>query len=223
MVSRIPNDIFQFSLPSALSTTQESPLNITGPPSSALIGYGTHGIGTFAASSSSLLYLDGLGHQILASGKAQPAPMDAMLPTVMVTKFAPEFSAQIVNGRLGDGELVEWMGRHSGQGQSGGRNSYMPFLITGRFSSVMAQDPSVDVLEDVAGTIFGFSVPGWAKVVSGEGLQCVFITDGEEVERKGARVKSFVADEVVVEWAVTGRFHLGMPRGEEWERLELGG
>ncbi|KAJ9631885.1 hypothetical protein H2203_000285 [Taxawa tesnikishii (nom. ined.)] len=95
MVSRIPNDIFQFSTLSALGAG----LNVSGPPAAHLTGYGSHGIGTFAEPNpGDMVFLDAVPYLLTAEGVARRAPPDALLPFVMVTKFSPEYSAAVPAG-----------------------------------------------------------------------------------------------------------------------------
>ena len=92
----------------------------------------------------------------------------------------------------------------------------MPFRLRGAFKYINTQQQT---FWDVKGTIFGFCVPNWQKEVSGEGLQCCFLT---EDKAQGGRVIDFeTGTESVLEWAKCGRFHLGFPQDDEFEELKL--
>ncbi|KAF2802141.1 uncharacterized protein BDZ99DRAFT_577108 [Mytilinidion resinicola] len=70
----------------------------------------------------------------------------------------------------------------------------------------------------------GFWLPEWAAGISVAGVHCYYFSDHEEGERVGGRVLEFEARDgksLLLDWAVTGRFHLGMPKGAEWEALRL--
>lgn len=134
---------------------------------------------------------------------------------------------------------------------AGGKNSFMPFRLRGTFSKITLdtvgpKNPSgrtssssgsppavsgtperevVHELVHVEGTVFGFYGPKWAEGISVTGFHCSFLSGRDEVGKlRGGRVKDFKASGAVeLAWALTGRFHLGLPSGEEWEDLELGG
>lgn len=213
-VARIPNDIFQFSLHSAFTAG----LTSTGPPATALSGYGTHGIGHVAGpSGGDVLLLDGIAHLLLPDGTAGPPEAKTCLAFVMVTQFRAESRGVVKGlGMEGLGDVFASRGA-----ERGGRNSLMPFTVVADFARVVLVGGNV--LRDVKGVVFGFGVPGWAVGISApsEGIRCCFLEEGKG--RRGGFVVDFEAGgEVVVEWAVTGRFHLGFPQGEQWQALQLG-
>ena len=80
-----------------------------------------------------------------------------------------------------------------------------------------------DDLVDIKGTVFGFVGPEFFAGVSVSGVHCCFLSDRDESgERKGGSFIDFeTVGEAEVSWAVTGRFHLGFPRGDEWEQLDI--
>ncbi|GAB7355282.1 hypothetical protein MBLNU459_g5822t1 [Dothideomycetes sp. NU459] len=234
MVARVPNDIFQFSTVSALMAG----LAQTGPQVSQLPGYGTHGIGTFANMDGELIFLDGRAFQFTSDGSCKPAPPSTPLPFVQVTTFEPEYRVEFPS-RLRKAHLLPVFG--AGGPDGGGRNSFIAFSVTGAFRSVdvrvagpqtspeqplreVAADAKQWTLTGVRGTMFGFMSPDWAQGISVAGPHMHFLSEeGEGGELKGGHVRDFEAEEgVQLRWAVTGRFHLGMPRGEKWEALELG-
>jgi acetolactate decarboxylase len=232
MVSKIPNDIFQFSTASALMAG----LAQNGPSCGQLAGYGSHGIGTFASMNGELLYLDGQAWQMLRCGKVQRAAPEVSLPFVQVTNFQPEF-AVTTRGLKKSGLLHAF--EQAGPA-AGGKNSFVPFVVKGKFKSLHLriagpqQHPGQDLAEvaanarkwtlnDVEGTMFGIVSPEWTQGISIGGVHCHFMTDGEQgKEREGGHVLDFeTGDEAQLLWAVTGRYHLGFPRDDEWESLDL--
>lgn len=232
MVSKIPNDIFQFSTASALMAG----LAHNGPACGQLPGYGSHGIGTFASMNGELLFLDGKPWQMLRSGKVQLADPDTPVPFVQVTKFAPEYSTKAKQLRK-NGLLDVFSSAGSG---AGGKNSFVPFLIKGQFKKLdlriagPQQHPDQDLaevaanarkwsLENVKGTMFGIVSPEWMQGVSIGGVHCHFMTDIEPgKEPEGGHVLDFeTGEEAELFWAVTGRYHLGFPKDDAWEGLDL--
>lgn len=232
MVSKIPNDIFQFSTASALMAG----LAHNGPSCGQLPGYGSHGIGTFGRMNGELLFLDGKPWQMLPSGKVQSAPPETSLPFVQVTKFIPEFEAR--TPRLKKNGLLDLFEK-AGPG-AGGKNSFVPFVVKGQFKSLHLriagpqQHPDQDLaevaanakkwtLEGVKGTMFGIVSPEWMQGVSIGGVHCHFMTEPEQgKDAEGGHVLDFeTGDEADLQWSVTGRYHLGFPRDEQWESLDL--
>jgi acetolactate decarboxylase len=247
MAAKIPNDIYQFSLISAL----HEGLSHDGPPVKALGGYGTDGIGNFTRHEGELLFLDSTAYHIKPKAEdgsclVERAKADAQLPFVMVTKFVPQFGLD-VNGELEMGSLLDIFGSEGPK--AGGKNSFMPFKIRGEFAEVKVavigktgRSPSSSTpssqsgsaapekgqehqLKDVKGSIFGFVGPAWAEAISVSGMHCYFLSEqGESGKVRGGRVKDFKAKgKVQIAWSVTGRFHMGFPPpSEEWNLLKLG-
>ncbi|CAJ2504784.1 Uu.00g121780.m01.CDS01 [Anthostomella pinea] len=280
MVSRIPNDIFQFSTVSALMAG----LCTSGPLAHQLTGYGTHGLGTCSALNGEVLFLDSVAYHITTSpskksssqsmtqGAAddqealndaargldpviKKAARDAMMPFVQVTLFRPEFRLPLPlpqSKTLSKSSLLNTLSsppRSPGgplppadlKGTTGGQNSFLPFLIRGTFADMTIRigGPIKDDSESLAqvtarapqwrikgakGTIFGFLSPAWSNGISVAGFHGHFIEDEGQGARRGGHVLDFVVGEGEgrVEWGVSGHHHLGLPRGEEWESLELG-
>jgi len=233
MAAKIPNDIFQFSTTGAL----HAGFSNHGPVVSSLSGYGTHGIGTFAQHYDELLFLDSQAYQITSNeanvkgNLVQKASSDEGLSFVMVTKFAPEYQI-MVKGQLEKDDLLDVFSSQGGD--AGGKNSFIPFRLRGEFSKVTvttgrwfsswtATEPEDDTFTDVKGTIFGFLGPAWAKHVSVAGPHCYFLANADSSGKfAGGRVEDFIAKgEVELSWAVTGRFHLGFPRGEAWDDMDI--
>lgn len=240
MAAKIPNDIFQYSTTGALQAGYSD----HGPTVHHLQGYGSHGLGAIAGSNDELLFIDSQAY-IFNTGDAKdggqsrvakPAPGDAGLAFVMVTKFLPEYQLT-VNGQLEKDSLLDVI---SSQGaDAGGKNSFVPFRIRGKFARVKfgknnalrrQQEPPRTAesneggdLVDVNGTIFGFIGPEFFAGVSVTGVHCCFLGDRDASdERKGGSFVDFeTKGEIKVSWAVTGRFHLGFPRGHTWEKLNI--
>jgi len=234
MAAKIPNDIFQFSTTGAVHAGYSN----HGPVIASLQDYGTHGIGAFSQHYDELLFLDGEAYQITSNEESvkgnlvQKASSDAGLSFVMVTKFMPEYQIS-VSGQLEKDFLLDVF---SSQGpEAGGQNSFIPFRLRGEFSTVTVttgrwvsarasdEPPEDHTFADVKGTIFGFIGPQWMKHVSVTDAHCYFLRDVESSEKlAGGRVESFCAKgQLELSWSVTGRFHLGFPRGEAWDHVDV--
>ena len=203
MPASIPNDIYQFSLLSALNAG----LKDGGPPVAFLTNHGTHGIGVFEDEESDVIQIDSVAYSIDDNGTATKADQEDTMPFVMVTVFKPVQRVKPPKGttRKKVMEVFEY-----------GKNTPMPFRITGSFRYISTKQQTY---WDVKGTIFGYAIPRWQKEVSGEGFQACFLA---EDKKKGGRVNDFETGEgAVLEWAKCGRFHLGFPQDEEYEALRL--
>ncbi|KAL1296555.1 hypothetical protein AAFC00_000058 [Neodothiora populina] len=243
MVAHVPNDIFQFSTVNALIQG----LATHGPTPRQLPNYGTHGIGTFTSMDGELLFLHGRAWQFKADGGTQLADPDVELPFVQVTNFEAEFRKTIKGRKVTREQLLEVLLDGGADGKAGGRNSFVPFVVRGAFDrldlrTVAPQRFPGQGLREVAknakqwsiekktkGEIFGIVSPEWSQGISVAGVHCHFVAldaDGDGKGRvEGGHVVDFEAaedEELEIEWAVTGRFHLGMPRGKEWEELDMG-
>ncbi|KAJ8608641.1 hypothetical protein MRB53_039525 [Persea americana] len=220
MPASIPNDIYQFTTLPAFNASHDA----SGPPAAFLTRHGTHGIGFFGHASSprpTILYLlDSVAYELALNGSAYRATQSDTIPFVMVTVFQPTYCVQ---APFATRDTVLPVVTKIGQGMHGGKNSYMPFRIKGFFKTIQlgveGKSAMLRTLEDVQGTLFGYMMPAWTAGISGKGMRCVFLDDGK---RNGGYVVEFEAGpEAQVEWAICGRFHLGLPSGESWEALDL--
>ncbi|KAK4986449.1 hypothetical protein LTR28_001986 [Elasticomyces elasticus] len=180
-----------------------------------------------------MMLCDSVAYHISEDGAVTRAKQDARLPFVMVTVFEPEMAVVVREAGLALSGLRDVFAAGV---PKGARNSFVPFRLRGRFSAVHvvsgfprpgeeAAAAAWRTIKDVKGTVFGFAGPSWAKGYSVTGPQCCFLSEEDgQGGRKGGFVVGFEAEgEVRVEWALCGRFHLGLPQGEEWETLELSG
>lgn len=203
MAKSIPNDIYQYSLLSAL----KAGLQDGGPPVAFLTNHGTHGIGVFEEQESDMIQVDSIAFSIDENGAATRADKEDTMPFVMVTVFQPAQRVKPPKGTTSK-KLKEVF--------EAGKNTPMPFRITGSFKYISTKQQTY---WDVNGTIFGYAIPTWQKDISGDGLQSCFLA---EDKKKGGRVNDFeTGDGAVLEWAKCGRFHLGFPQDEEYEDLRL--
>ncbi|KAF1828235.1 alpha-acetolactate decarboxylase [Decorospora gaudefroyi] len=209
MVASIPNDIFQFSTYGAL----HAGFNQGQPRTADLTSHGTDGIGVYEDGSLMVLQ-DGQAHAIDKDGKATPAPMQSRLPLALVTIYQSTFHLQIPLFSMND---LDQRLSSNDIGPAKGVNTLMPFRITDRFEFLEFEDgPSLDAID---GVLFGFVVPEWMRAISGPRIHAHFLAAGKEV---GGKVTDFrVSDQAAVSFAKCARFHLGFPRGEDWESVRL--
>jgi alpha-acetolactate decarboxylase len=212
MVASIPNDIFQFGNYTAVRRS----FNTGQPRAADLTSHGSDGIGIFE--DGSLMLLRESVAYCIRNGKADIAPMDARLPFAMVTIFRPTIQVQIPTLILQS--LDERLSRRA-VGHMWGPNTLMPFKVEANFASILLEGGEEHY--DLEGAIFGFVVPSWMEGICGPRFHCYFVGKvHEDSGRFGGRVHDFEAKEVAtLGFAKCGRFHLGFPQGEEWEKQEL--
>lgn len=201
--SSIPNDIYQYSLHVAYNAGSKE----GGPPVAFLKNHGTHGIGVFEAEEDDddnellpkdMILLDGVAYAIDSDGDAEAADKSDQMPHTLVTVFQPAHKLKPPSGTRFKQVWELFAGKE--------KNTPLPFRLSGAFKYIGAKQATY---WDVKGTIFGFRVPDWQKAISGEGLQCCFLSEDKE---RGGRVVDFeVGDGAVLEFAKCGRFHLGFP------------
>ena len=203
MAKATPNDIFQYSLYSAY----HAGLKEGGPPVGFLSNQGNHGIGLFDDEESEMIQVDGVTYILDRDGDAEKADKEEQLPFVMATMFQPMQRAKPPSSTTNT-MLKEVFAK--------GKNTTMPFRIKGPFKYINTRQQT---FWDVRGVIFGFYVPTWQSAISGEGLQCCFLSENK---KQGGHVIDFeTGDGAVVEWAKCGRLHLAYPQHDEFEELEL--
>lgn len=210
MPNSIPNDIYQYSLQDAYTAGHQT----GGPPVAFLTNHGTHGIGYFQNGASDMIQIDSTAYSLSKDGSAAKAGQEMQLPFVKVCVFQPSFRTRVPAGTT-LAALRETLQQSASQGK--GRNTPMPFSVQGSFKSL--ETTGGKGFEDVKGVVFGFSIPVWQAGVSGEGLQCCFLSEDRQ---SGGRVREFeTAEGATVEWAKCGRFHLGFPQDEQFEGLSI--
>ncbi|CAI6305404.1 unnamed protein product [Periconia digitata] len=209
MVGSIPNDIFQFSTYSALNAGFKD-----GQPQTAnLSSHGSDGLGVYE-NGNILVFQDGEAHAIRPNGDIVPADSQARLIFVMVTIFQPTFRIEVPSLSL---ESVQEIFQEPALQLGRGVNTYVPFKVVGKFSSVEFKEAGS--LRDVSGQLFGFVVPEWMRSVSGPRVHACFLN---EDGKKGGLVTDFEMEgKTELRFAKCGRFHLGFPQGDRWEDLRL--
>jgi len=208
MPPAIPNDIFQFSIHAALHVG----FNTGQPRTADLASHGTHGIGVYEDGSLMILNQN-QAHAIQKDGKTSPASANARLPFAMVTVYDPSFRAKISNASM---DSLEALVSSDTYRPAKGVNTLMPFKLAGRFQSIeFAEGPTQSSMD---GTIFGFVIPEWMKAISGPRIHAHFLDANEEV---GGKVVEFsMPEDAVLSFAKCERFHMGFPKGEEWEDVK---
>lgn len=221
MVASIPNDIFQFSAPSALQAGFK-----TGQPRAAdLTSHGSDGIGVFE-NGRLMILLDSQASVIESDGTVKKAAMDARLPFAMVTIFRPMYG---IDAELTSISALDKLISTSETIPIGGTNSLMPFKLEATFASIEFVGGQSDVQRhthnNIKGIIFGVVVPIWMEAISGPRIHCHFLSHeapNGATSRVGGRVLNLkTTGGGILSLAKTGRFHLGFPQGSDWETIQL--
>lgn len=197
------NNVFQYSLRSAYTAG----LKDGGPPVAFIASQGTHGIGCFEEDEESdMIQVDGKIYSIDKDGDVEEADEDDTLPFVMSTHFQPKQRVQAPPSTTSK-KLREIF--------QSAKNTPTAFKLTGQFKYINSRQQT---FWDVTGTIFGFSVPDWQASISGERLQCCFLSANKE---HGGTVVDFETADCLLESTACGRLTLTFPRDEEYDELRL--
>jgi acetolactate decarboxylase len=185
-----------------------------------LMRHGDLGLGAIAASNGELVLLDGRCHQVKHDGSVVALPDSLTTPWAIATFFEPDWEAELT-GPVDMAALLRLL-------DSKNADPGLPhaFRIEGRFSqirtrSVAGQEPPyrrlIDVirdqvtfdLENVAGTIVGFRIPGYLEGVNVPGYHMHFLT----ADRKaGGHVLAFRADCLRAAADTCTAVHVELPR-----------
>ncbi|KAM0719854.1 hypothetical protein Q7P37_003989 [Cladosporium fusiforme] len=160
-----------------------------------------------------MLLKDSKPYHFTTANKVDTPCADARLAFAMICLFKPE--NRVDNGG-GDtlANLRETFAK--GKYESDGRNNPLPFCVRGAFSSVKTK---FGELKRVQGVIFGFALPKWMESISGSGMRCCFLSG---CNRFGGEVVDFESvSGTFVEWATSENCHIGLPRDEKFETMEL--
>lgn len=236
-----PNEIYQYSLISALMSGLASPSSSI--PVSTLLSYGTFGIGTFAHMDGEMVILDSVPYQFRSDGSTRAVNGDELIPFAMVSNFEAQITVDLdrieEKGAL-EGEIEKCIGEK-------GRNAFVLFKLSiigqgeegvqgkgfkkvkiravakqtyeGQPLSELTESQMIKKFENVRGTVVGVRSPGWSTGVSVKGMHMHFI---DEQRKSGGHVLELSTNENVrFEVAVVSRFTLDLPRSEEFGRREL--
>lgn len=225
-----PNEIYQFSLISALMSGLASPSSSL--PVSQLLTRGTFGVGTFASMDGEMVILDSVPYQFHADGTTHAASPSQLVPFAMVSHFEPDPKlSKMVNleSKKALQERIEEM-------VPGAKNAFVLFKVKGTFDRIkiraihrqsysgqplseLTEKQMIKEFHGVKGTIVGVRSPGWSHGVSVVGVHAHFI---DEERKSGGHILELESEgEVGVEVAVCRRFHLELPESEEFGGREL--
>ena len=223
-----PNEIYQFSLLSALMSGVAS----SGIPASSLSSY-TQGLGTFASIDGELILLDGVVYQLKSDGSVHVASPEDEIPFVMATNLRPTdvFRMEVerkdaVHGRLGEvfggcGNLFVAYRVHAVDGKGFGRVKVRTVggqRYKGQPLGELGDGQKVFEYEDVDGVVVGFRSPMNWQGISLAGEHMHFLS----ADRKfGGHVLELEAEEVEVRAAVVSSLHIDLPRSREFNEADL--
>ncbi|KAI9685378.1 MAG: hypothetical protein M1822_004509 [Bathelium mastoideum] len=219
------NHIYQFSLLNALMDG----VSETGITARKLVQKGNQGVGTFALMRGELVMLDKKVYQLQAGGNVQEVDPDAQIPFAVSTMFVPQQTTDIeLKDKNGIDEALNAFNDHA-------RNLFMTYRITGHFDylkcrtvrgqeykgqslSELGKSQSVEVYEDVDGTIIGFRTPkNWQGFgVAGEHLHFL-----QADHKAGGHVLEVRARKVSIGMALASNVHVELPTTEDFNAATL--
>jgi len=225
MAQPAPNEIFQFSIVSALVDGVAS----HGIPISALLTHGDHGLGTFRNMVGEMIILDSSVYQMKSDGTIVPitSPSEVITPFSVVTRFEP--TQRIKAAFSCKADIVKLLNEMF----PSAKNHFLSIRMDGKFKKIYVRTaggqecPGEGMIaitsrqrtykfEDVRGTIFGFRCPGYVMGINVAGEHMHFISDDR---LKGGHVlgfDSFETDgEVDVSVAMCSKFHMELPTDDE--------
>lgn len=218
-----PNEIFQYSLASALMDGVAD----GGLPLGQLLAHGDHGLGTFRHMDGEMVVLHGVVYHMTADGAVaavDPARPDMAVqrcsPFAMLTHFQPVHTTAAVLADKADlaGLLSILL--------PDAHNLFLAVRVTGAFHSVTVRTvggqrapheglaavgahQTAHTWTAVAGTIVGFRAPAYMQGISVAGDHLHFLSEDKS---RGGHLLALVADgEVTVEVAPIAKFHLELP------------
>lgn len=157
--------------------------------------------------------IDSKPYRFDTRNKASTPSLDTHIAFAMICLFTPE--NRVVTG---GGDNISNLRENFAKGkyESDGRNNPIPFAVRGAFNKVKT---TCGEIEGVQGMIFGFVVPKWMESISGSRVRCCFLSG---CHRKGGEVVDFESiSGTFIEWAISDNCHIGFPRDEKFEKMEL--
>ncbi|CAL3972113.1 hypothetical protein PZA11_005310 [Diplocarpon coronariae] len=223
-----PNDIYQFSLISALMSGLASSTSST--PISSLLTHGTFGVGTFESMDGEMIVLDSTAYQFHADGSTNIVSPSQLVPFAMVSDFQPQKSQAIsLPSKQAMLDTVDDAFPHA-------KNAFVLFRLQGRFRHVriraihkqayagqklaeLAEGQMVREFANVEGTVVGLRSPRWSEGVSVVGVHAHFIDEGRAFGGHVLGIEG--AGEVRFEGSVGGKLELELPGSTEFGEREL--
>ncbi|KAF2859617.1 alpha-acetolactate decarboxylase [Piedraia hortae CBS 480.64] len=220
------NELYQFSLLNALMDGVAS----HGLPCRTLSHHGTIGLGTFHKMDGEMIMLNSKTYQLKSGGDVRLADPDTPIPFAVVTNFSPEKKVDDLSLKV-KGDLEKVLGDLC----PGTKNLYLAFTVRGVFGRVKARTvkgqeypgerlselgkkQSVEVYEDVKGTVVGFRTPENWQGFGVAGLHLHFVDDERA---KGGHVLELEGKYLGLEVAVISRVVMDLPRTEEFNAASL--
>ncbi|KAK2629160.1 hypothetical protein QTJ16_002263 [Diplocarpon rosae] len=223
-----PNDIYQFSLISALMSGLTSSTSSTSI--SSLLTHGTFGVGTFESMDGEMIVLDSTAYQFHGDGSTNVASPSQLVPFAMVSDFQPQKCQSIsLPSKQAMLDTIDDAFPHA-------QNAFVLFRLQGSFRHVkiraihpqayagqrlaeLAEGQMVREFADVAGTVVGLRSPRWSEGISVVGVHAHFIDDGRAMGGHVLEIEG--AGEVRFEGSVGGKLELELPESREFGEREL--
>lgn len=188
-----------------------------------LLKHGDLGVGTFNELDGELAILDGKVYQIKSDGKVYQPDLSVTTPFASVSSFHPDiqFSIDSLSDFLKVQELID--------GHASNLNLIYSIKITGQFrfmhtrsvprqskpfpplAEVTAHQPEFR-MEDCAGTILGFRLPGYIKGINIPGYHLHFLTDDRSF---GGHILNFEMTRGTCDIDILHQLVVALPEGDK--------
>jgi len=177
-----------------------------------------------------MVVLDSTAYQFHGDGTTNPVSGNQLVPFALVSHFSPQVTKSLET-LPSKAALVEEMERAS----KGAKNAFVLFKLHGKFQHVkiravhkqaylgqplaeLADQQSVNELNDVIGTVVGVRSPGWSVGVSVVGVHAHFI---DEERKLGGHVLEIKGESLDFEVAVSRNFQIEIPDSKEFTETEV--
>lgn len=219
------NHIYQYSLINALMDG----VCDTGITAATLTQRGNQALGTFTMMRGELMMLDGRIYQLKPNGWVKEVAPETQIPFAMSTMFVPQRSAHIELRDKNDirAALDAFHGRS--------KNSFRTYRITGTFEYLkcrtvegqayksqslreVGQAQSIEIFENVQGTIIGFSSPRNWQGFTVAGEHSHFLRSDCKA---GGHVLELRASQITMGTALSRTVHMELPTSEDFNLAEL--
>jgi acetolactate decarboxylase len=193
-----------------------------------ILEHGDLGLGTFAGLDGEMVVLEGRAYQAKGSGEVTVASPDAGAPFAVVTRFAPETTANI-----GPVSSFQDLQRLCDPYRKSG-NLFYALRIDGRLTRVRmrsvkptaagaslveaAKAQSEFNFENISGTLVGLWSPAFSGAFSVAGYHLHFLSSDH---RHGGHVLDLEAEQLQLQLETLDDFHLVLPESESFLRADL--
>ena len=220
------NNIYQYSVLSALlyGICQQ------GATVQTILSKGDHGLGTVSGLNGELVIINGEAYHFPPNGKLRKAHGTDTVPFIMVTRFQPTFTKTLPCLTLGSLQQALSPLLPSKQ------NCFLSVRIEAFFQHIacrvipcqtlpreslgeLAKRQHMHDMKNVQGMLFGFWSPAFSGGFSVPGFHLHLLSEDRS---QGGHVIEFEAQNVQLEAAVIGEYHIELPEHEEFNQDVIG-